>query len=286
MKKTKKTAYQIITDQVVELMEKHGSDWTRPWVSKGGVPTSISTGNPYQGVNRLVLYLSGYSDHRWGTYNAWKAAGGQVRKGESCTYVLLFKTFDKKNDKGETETHRFARAFPVFNAQQVEGAAELPAVELSEVEVHAAAERFIANTGAVIRHEGNQAFYSPVTDRITLPPRDQFLGVAEYYGTALHELTHWTGEKSRLDRLPTGVHFGEAEYAREELIAELGSTFLCSDLGVEVTPRADHAQYLASWLKALKEDSREIVRASKAAEEACKYLHELADAGRVLGVAA
>jgi antirestriction protein ArdC len=284
-------AYQTITDQIIGLIETHGANWVKPWVGNGGTakrPISVSTGKPYQGCNPLLLWAAGFSDHRWGTYKAWQDKGCQVKAGQKAgAHIVFFKALDiKDKESGEDKTIPFLRTVAVFNAEQVEGAEPLvesapesPAEADARV---AAALAFARNTGANVNvvAGSDRAYYSPLSDKIVVPAITDFIGTATsssqeaYAGTVLHELVHWSGHRSRLDRLKA-MSFGDEDYATEELVAELGATFLCADLQISAEPRPDHAQYLAAWLKALKGDKRLIVRAASAASKAANFLHGL-----------
>jgi antirestriction protein ArdC len=284
-------AYQTITDQIIGLIETHGANWVKPWVGNGGTakrPISVSTGKPYQGCNPLLLWAAGFSDHRWGTYKAWQDKGCQVKAGQKAgAHIVFFKALDiKDKESGEDKTIPFLRTVAVFNAEQVEGAEPLvesapesPAEADARV---AAALAFARNTGANVNvvAGSDRAYYSPLSDKIVVPAITDFIGTATsssqeaYAGTVLHELVHWSGHRSRLDRLKA-MSFGDEDYATEELVAELGATFLCADLQISAEPRPDHAQYLASWLKALKNDKRLMVRAASAASKAANFLHGL-----------
>lgn len=181
---------------------------------------------------------------------------------------------------------RFARASYVFNAAQVDGYAAPDAPDpLGPIERIEAADRFVAATGARIEHGGDQAYYVPSSDHIQMPDEGLFCGSDTmsreegYYATLVHELTHWSGAKHRLDR-DFGKRFGEEAYAAEELVAEIGAAFLCAELGITQEIRSDHAQYLAHWLKLLKNDSRAIFTAAAKASEAASYPKRIADAER------
>lgn len=277
----KQDAYQIVTDKIISLMEQSGTDWVKPWVGGSALPISVTTGKKYNGINRLLLGFAPYSDSRWGTYKAWQQKGAQVRKGEKGTLVVFWKWLDiKDKDSGEEKQIPLLRYYNVFNAQQCDGVEietpdELPAI----AERIAAAEHFVANTGANVV-TGESAYYAPGPDSICMPHIDSFTGTQTsnatecYYSVLLHELTHWTGSKSRLGRLKSAP-FGSPEYAREELVAEIGAAFLCADLDISIEPREDHATYLNGWLKALKDDKRLIVNAAAAAGKACDLLHSL-----------
>ena len=203
------------------------------------------------------------------------AAGAQVRKGEKASYVVFYQGNHRRDDTG---TRLFARATPVFAAEQVEGyaAPALPEPPANPIEPIERADAFIAATGAVIHHGGSRAFYRRSTDDIHLPPREAFRGTAAeaYYSTKLHELTHWTGIESRCNR-QFGKRFGDDAYAMEELVAELGAAFLCADLGISDAPHADHAQYLDTWLRVLKADKKAIFTAASKASQAAEFLASL-----------
>jgi antirestriction protein ArdC len=278
----KLNAYDVITNKVIEQLEQVDPDnWSKPWVSAGncGLHVSMSTGNAYRGINQFLLLMSGCSDNRWGTYKAWQDKGAQVNKGEKGTQVVFFNIFEKAKDDGSVSKIPFAKLYTVFNAGQVEGAPALPVVEkVLEPERNAAVDQWIAATGADIRHGQVGAYYKPTADYIGMPDFEDFKAMGDasssdtYYGTLLHELTHWTGHRSRLERLDSFKKFGDDAYAFEELIAEMGAVFACAAHGIEATPRPDHAEYIAHWLKVLRKDSRAIVSAAKQAQLAFEYI--------------
>jgi antirestriction protein ArdC len=275
--------YQTVTDQVLSLMQTHGSDWVRPWTGTG-IPVNALTGQEYQGSNILMLgiasFAKGYETGYWATYRQWQTLGAQVRRGESSTVGIFFKPLVREDEEGKERKIPMLRAFRVFNAAQVQGW-EPPVIEhQGEAERVEAADAFVANTQANIRHGGHGAFYTPGEDRIAMPSRAGFTGTSTssateaYYGTLLHELGHWTGHPSRLARDLSG-RFGSATYAGEELVAELTSAFLCAHLGISASPREDHAQYLNAWMLKLKEDKRAFLTAASAAQAAADYLRSL-----------
>lgn len=271
--------HQAVTDKIIATMEAgEAGQWQCPWHRKGGsLPVNAKTGRPYRGVNTLMLWCAeqanGYGDTRWATYRQWQELGAQVRKGERSTIIVFFKELDAED--GEDRKRFVARASYGFNAAQVEGAPEagepMPA---SEWLLPAAFDGFVQRTGARITHGGDAAFYQPSEDRIVMPPRDRFLTAQGYASTMAHELTHWSGAKSRLDRDLTG-RFKSQAYAAEELVAELGSAFLMAELDLEAEPHPTHASYLASWLKLLRDDNRAIFTAASAASRAAGYLTSL-----------
>jgi len=193
-----------------------------------------------------------------------------------------FKDPSKQEDQAEAETDEaaeskrkvFARGYFVFNANQVDGYPPEPLPIITEKERIAAAEIFFQSTGAVIRHGGARAYYSPGLDHIQMPPFEAFPEAEGYYSVLGHELTHWTGAKARLDRDLSG-RFASQPYAMEELVAELGSAFLAADLGISNAPRPDHAAYVANWLTVLRSDNRAIFTAAAKAQQAVDFAHSL-----------
>jgi len=275
-----------ILGQIIKLIEDNGSNWIKPW--KGGSlvrPYNASSNRKYSGINILILACQGYSDPRWDTYNGWKKNGHQVARGEKSTTILAPRTFKTVDDSGNEEfvVNGF-RPVSVFNAEQA-GVEPLPKpkpVERPVGEPIPAIEEFIKNTGADIRIGGDVAAYYPSFDYIRLPALSDFIdtptssAVECYYSTALHELVHWTGSKTRLKRL-TNAGFGTKDYAKEELVAELGACFLCLELDISSQPRPDHAAYLSSWLEKLKgkDGWTFLTEAQKKANKAVSFLTDL-----------
>lgn len=284
MSKGRFDIHQHLTDRIVAAIEAGAGKWQMPWHrgSGGRHPVNIASGNKYRGVNVLGLWVdaqvNGYGSHLWGTYRQWTEKAAIVRKGQKASYVVFYKELEVASDEdGEEGPQRrlFARATPVFNADQVDGYGE-PAAEVAVQEL-GSVDAFIAGTGATIIHGGSRACFIPKLDEIHMPERTSFTGSATstateaYYSTVLHELTHWTAPTHRCDRDLSG-RFGSEAYAMEELVAELGAAFLCAELGITVEPRPDHAQYLAHWLNVLKADKRAIFTAASKAGEAVTFL--------------
>ena len=283
--------HQYVTDSIVAAIEAGAGETEMPW-NRAGVattmPINVSTGKPYNGVNVLMLWAEaeakGYDSGTWGTYKQWQEKEAQVRKGEKSTSIVFYKELPARDTaEDEEEDKRFViRSFRVFNADQVDGWKEpdLPTEDLTQR--LDAVEAFIAATGAEIRHGGGRAFYQPSTDTIQMPNRERFTGTATssategYYGVKLHELTHWSGHESRLNRDLSG-RFGKEAYAMEELVAELGSAFLCAEHHITPQPRPDHAAYIANWLQVLKDDKRAIFTAASKASQASQYLGRLTE---------
>ncbi len=277
-----------ITAKLIAAIEADPGGPSLPWRRSSGplfMPVNALTRNAYNGINIVSLWVaaecSGFSAPVWATYRQWTELGCQVRKGEKSSLVVFYKEYDSEPDPDNADDdgkRRVARASCVFNASQVDGYTAPDAPQpLGPIERLAAADRFIAATGARIEHGGDRAFYRPSSDHIQMPDENLFCGTDTmtrsegYYATVTHELTHWTGAKHRLAR-EFGKRFGDAAYAAEELVAEIASAFLCSELGITQDTRADHAQYLAQWLKLMKEDSRAIFTAAARASEAVAYL--------------
>lgn len=277
-----------ITQEIIARLESGTKPWIKPW---RGVPVSHplrACGIPYRGMNVFWLWMvadmCGYASPFWMTYNQAKELGAQVRKGEKSTIAIFYKSYTKEVEAPETgektdESRRVLKAYPVFNADQVEGLPERfhPAATLEVVEPEgrqAELDSFFARIPAVLRHQGDEAYYEPVADRVTMPPAHLFSGFDHYYATLAHELSHWTGHASRLDRNLKN-RFGSAAYAAEELIAELSSAMLGAELGLPVTHLDSHASYIEHWLKLLKQDDRAILTAAAKAEEASRLLLRL-----------
>ncbi|KQY28359.1 antirepressor [Caulobacter sp. Root1455] len=271
---------------MIAQLEAGRLPWVQPWGRAGGAALSLPrngiTGRRYSGVNILLLWgaviENGYPSQGWLTFRQAQAAGGCVRKGERGATVVYADRFTPREeleraarDGEEPGKVAFLKRFTVFNLAQCEGLEDVdpePA-PLPERQVVPRAEALIAATGADFRIGGTKAFYSPAQDLVQVPPQPAFHDQINYYRTAFHELSHWTGHGSRLDRDQSGVRGGKA-YAREELVAEMGAAFLCASLGIVPTVR--HADYLASWLEVVREDNRAIFRAASQASKAADLL--------------
>jgi antirestriction protein ArdC len=283
--------FERITAEIVAAIERGPGRYEMPWHRWGGTlgqPMNAITGRPYRGANVLQLWfaaeLEGYSCGRWATLRQWSAAGGKVRKSERATPVVFWKTTtatsDKPDDEADPAPRLIGRCYYLFNEAQVENVQPREHVSrLSPDQRIAAAESFIAATGADIRHGGDRALYSPASDQICLPNFEQFRDPLGYYAVASHELVHWSGAKHRLDR-ELGGRFGAHSYAAEELVAEIGAAFIAAQLGLTLKPRDDHASYVSSWLQVLRNDSRAILTAAAKAQEAVDYLVGLSSRGR------
>ena len=280
--------YQRVTNRIIADLEQGIRPWVKPWHvqhTAGRISRPLRhNGTPYRGVNVLLLWGEavefGYVAPLWMTYKQAQIIGGQVRKGEHGALVVFADKFRKTetDEQGDEVTRDipFMKRYTVFNVEQIDGLPEhyyaRPAKTLPLAERIGNVDRFIKDTGADIRHGGNSAFYAISQDRIQLPPFEAFRDKESYYATALHELTHWTRHPSRLARDFGRKSYGDEGYAREELVAELGAAFLCADLVIAPEVRDDHANYLANWLKVLKDDKRAIFQAAAHAQRAADYL--------------
>jgi antirestriction protein ArdC len=283
--------YDEVTRRIIADLEAGRFPWVQPWASSGegiapGLPRNALTARAYSGVNVLILWGAviqhSYPSQSWLTFRQAQQAGGCVRKGEHGTTVVFADRFVPKGEQeraaredDDIRAVPFLKRFTVFNVAQCDGLRPGLACDpapLSEREIVPTAEALIAATGADFRVGGARAYYVPSLDYVQVPPQPAFFDQINYYRTALHELTHWTGHPSRLARDLSGS-FGTEKYAREELAAEMGSAFLCAALGIVPTVR--HADYLASWLDVLRGDNRAIFRAASAASKAADYLLRL-----------
>jgi len=275
--------YAVITDRIIELLEKGVIPWHRPWAG-GEAPRNLASGKPYRGINPFLLSAAGYASSWWLTFNQAKQRGGHVRKGEQSTPVVFWKWLivpDKESgEPGKRKRIPFLRYYRVFNVEQCEGI-EAPALKLpggacggfSPIE---AAERIVQTmpkAPAIVTGEP-RAYYRPATDTVNMPARELFESGEGYYTTLFHELTHSTGHASRLSRPGVGdvAAFGSQTYSREELIAEMGAAYLCGEAGIVQRTIDNAASYIASWLKRLKDDRKLIIVAAAQAQKAADFI--------------
>lgn len=283
--------YTRITDKIIADLEKGVRPWLKPWNAEhaaGKITRPVRyNGEPYKGINVLMLWAEAaekdYNAPIWMTFRQANELGGHVRKGERGTLVVYANTF-KKTEKNEETGEEvecdipFMKGYTVFNVEQIENLPEkyyalAEAPTLEPVQRIERAEKFLANTGAKVSHGGNRAYYTIGADRIQVPPFEFFKNPESYYETRLHETVHWTRHPSRLDRDFGRKRWGDEGYAMEELVAELGSAFMSADLDLVPEVREDHAAYIESWLKVLKNDKRAIFSAAAYAQKAADFLH-------------
>ena len=285
--------YQHVTDQIVAVLDQGVRPWVKPWSAEhlaGRVSRPLrACGKNYRGINCLVLWLTatakGYGSPYWLTFRQALELGGNVRKGEHGAKVCYFdritrEAVDQNTGEATEQDIPFVKTYTVFSTEQCDGlpahftAPPAPVVTPAFEEARLAhAEAFIAHTGADIRYGGDRACYAITTDRISMPPFPAFATADGFYSTILHEIVHWTRHEKRLDRDCDRKTWDDEGYAMEELVAELGSAFLCAYLNIGLTERMDHASYIDSWLRVLRGDRRAIFQAAAMAERAADWLH-------------
>jgi antirestriction protein ArdC len=288
----KQDVYTRITSKIIASLEQGVRPWIQPWNAEhaaGKITRPLRhNGQAYSGINILMLWASameqGFSCPIWMTFKQALELSAQVRRGEKGSLVVYANAITRtEHDDGTGQDVEreipFLKGYTVFNVEQIEG---LPAIyhakvepKLTPVERIARAEEFFAATKAVINYGGTRAYYAAGPDRIQMPPIEAFRDSESFYATLAHESTHWTRHDSRLQRDFGRKTFGDEGYAREELVAELGSAFLCADLELTPEVRDDHASYIASWIEVLSSDKRCVVQAASYAQKAVDYLHGL-----------
>lgn len=295
--------YQRITDQIVAELEKGVRPWMKPWNSEhatGRITRPLrANGIPYRGINVVMLWAAaeaaGYAAPIWMTFKQAQELGAHVKKGEKGNLVVYASTLQRTETNQHTgeEAEReipFLKGYTVFNVEQVEALPEhfygKPTETIEPVARIDRAEAFFTATGAEVVHGGSQACYIIRRDQVHMPCIDIFRDAESYYATLAHEVTHWTRHESRLNREFGRKRFGDEGYAMEELVAELGSAFLCADLALTPEVREDHAAYIGNWLKVLKSDPRAIFSAAAHAQRAADFLHGLQPADKALAEAA
>jgi antirestriction protein ArdC len=286
----KRDIYADVSARIVAELERGAAPWVKPWSATPGqnVPQNAVTSRPYSGCNVVLLWLArdrGWKTPRFLTFNQAMEAGGHVRKGEHGTKVYFVKQLhvkDADGKQGETRLIPMLREYTVFNVDQCDGLpdrilAGKPMRVRNPDARDALADDFLRSTRADIREGHGEAYYIPSHDFISMPAFPAFKGADHFYNVAFHELTHWTGHKSRLDR-DLKNRFGSRDYASEELVAELGAAFLSAEFGFDGDVR--NAGYIATWIELLKADKRAFFTACSKAYKAADYLRGLALAER------
>lgn len=278
------------------MLESGAGNYEQPWsnLCKGTLPRNAASGKAYRGVNVLSLWAADAPSAWWGTYQQWQALGGQVRKGEKSSTVVYYSPVTRKGaskraadpDKAD-DTFLMMKHYSVFHLGQVDaianedgapGTISLPhaaPAPTTQAERIGHAEEFFAGLTGTVRHGGDKAYYNPNSDYIRMPDFRQFAEAESYYSVLAHEYIHWSGHRARLERNLTG-RFGDEAYAMEELVAELGAAFVMGMSELSSEPRRDHAQYLATWLRVLRNDSKAIFTAASKAQAAAEYLAKIA----------
>ena len=271
-------AYEVITDRIIDLLEKGTVPWHRSWGGKDSMPKSLVSGKQYRGINSFLLNAANYESPYWMTYKQAKDRGGSVRHGEKgypCIYWNWIEKQDPKTKK--TKNVPFLKYYTVFNATQCKDV-EYPktAPQKTEFEPIANCEKLVNNmpTPPEIAHEGVRASYSPAMDKVRTPSPESFDSPDNYYSVLFHELCHSTGHKRRLARksLEDNTAFGSPTYSKEELVAEMGSAYLCGWGGIENQVIDNSAAYINHWLDKLHKDSSFIVQTASQAQKAADYV--------------
>lgn len=281
----KRDLHRELSERVAAMIEAGTPPWRKDWNTSGGSLFPLrSTGERYRGVNVLLLWASaaerGFAAPHWMTFKQALAQGAAVRKGEKGTQVVYVGRVERDGDEIDPDTGApvkvgaaFLKAYTVFNVEQIDGLEAhwfpQPATRTSWTD-DARARDYFAAVPATVHHRGEQAFYHPASDTVTMPPRDLFADAAGYYSVLAHELVHWTGAPHRLDRAK-GHRFGDARYAFEELVAEMGAVFALAHCGLAADPSDNNAAYLAGWAQCLRDEPRALFKAATMAEAAIEY---------------
>lgn len=278
--------YEQIVNYMVDAMLEGTLPWQKPWKDGGTLemPKNAATGNHYRGINIPMLWASaqknGYSEAEWATYKQWNEAGQQVGKGQKGSMIVYYGEI-VRDDEEEAKKIPFLKSAYVFNKAQLKGYEYQPKEKEPLMERLAHVDKFIANTGAMFEYDETfHASYSPKRDVISMPEPGQFRNIGTqtaaegYYATALHELSHWTGHPTRLNRDLKG-RFGDQSYAAEELIAEMGSAFLCAKLEITDGKKPNHASYIYNWVQILQKDPKAILTAASQASKIVDYTASL-----------
>lgn len=267
-------AYDIITTRIIELLESGTVPWRKPWLN--GAAKNLVSGKEYRGINSLLLGCSAYSSPYWATFNQIKARGGFVRKGEKGAPVLFFRVLDKDDENARERRFPLARHYTVFNTEQSSGL-DVPATRaFGDVDPIEACEGVIKSypNPPSVRHGEARAYYAPSIDTVNMPSRALFESSEAYYSTLFHELSHSTGHASRLGRqgVTDSIAFGSHAYSKEELIAEMGASFLAGETGIAPATLDNSAAYISAWLKRLRDDRKLVIEAAAQAQKAADWI--------------
>lgn len=310
------SVFERVTNQIIEHLERGvQGQWKCPWDKMTSVAINAKTGKRLVGISQILCSMSminnGFQANKWLTFKQAKSLEGEIIKGSKATLVFWLRPFIKVEIDGKEKlispqgeqlhsaieegnviwSYRFA---PYFNVEQIDGLNDEFYESVQQASQYglgdgftpvAEAEAFIellktAKDPLTLKHTGNQAFYSPLNDHVVMPEKVKFHDELSYYGTIFHEVGHWTGHKDRLNRkgiVDKTVRFGDSTYAFEELVAELTASFKAAEMGLEREIREDHVQYIASWIKALRNDHKLIFKASQEAMKAVRLMNQLAD---------
>jgi antirestriction protein ArdC len=275
--------YEEVAQKFIEQLEKGVVPWRKPWSGSGVLPHNYYSQRPYRGINPLILGMAamekGYQSPAWTTYKAAFQRGAQVRKGEKATHVIFWKPMLKQDETtGEEKKFFITKVTAVFNTDQIDGI-DWNMPDRDPVDVPVALKQLIAdypNPPSITHTAGDRAYYQPSTDSITMPLLEQFDSTQGYAETICHEMVHSTGHSSRLNRFEPGQIGHRAEYAKEELIAEIGASMLMQGVGIDVD-MPQMGSYVKGWLRALQDDHSLIVKAAQAAQKAIDHITDRKD---------
>ncbi len=291
MKSEKLDCYEVITQRIIDTLNAGTVPWTKPWKSTGGFPKNLVSKKEYRGMNAFLLHAMNYESPYWVTFKQALELGGNVRKGEKATPIIFWKKWEKVDKTtGDKSSIPMMRFYYVFNVAQCDGLKNLFGEQVTgetlpetPAEIsgdYSQAENIIAGfkNCPVIKHGMKRAYYSPGGDYVGMPDNAQFSSIGHYYATLFHELTHSTGHVSRLARktiVDQEFAFGDANYSKEELVAEMGSAFLCGLSGISETGNImeNSAAYIAGWLKALRNDKKLVIQAAGLAQKAVDHIY-------------
>jgi len=275
------TPYQTITDRILALLEQGTVPWRQPWARTAGMPRNLFSQRPYRGINIWVLTTMGYTSPFWATFHQVKEAGGNIRKGERGVPVVFWKIYHTEDhDTGEQEKRFVLRQYTVFNAAQLDGVAvpeiPVPPDPFTPIERCAQLVEAMPQRPAIV-HGHQRAFYTPATDTLHMPLPACFESTKAYYAILFHELVHSSGHRSRLNRatLTDLCLFGDPTYAKEELVAEMGASYLSGVCGIAPVTLDNSAAYLQSWMQVLRHDTTLLVHAAAQAQRAADYIQNL-----------
>lgn len=288
--KLKKSVYEVITDRIIDELEMGVVPWKKPW--KGGAPCNLVSKKEYRGINTIILSMTSGSSPYFATFRQIKQLGGQVKKGAKGLPVVFWKFPEQEKDgtsTGETvakdqndgsgkRSNPIIRYYTVFNVDQCEGLDDkIPALEKITFNPISECEKVVESypDRPPVKHEGLKACYRPTEDSVLMPAPESFVSAEYYYAVLFHELVHSTGHEKRLAR--EGVigfsFFGDHDYSKEELVAEIGASFLCGTTGLDTgSIFTNQVAYLKSWLKVLKDDKRMIILAAAQAQKAVDHI--------------
>lgn len=272
--------YEIITERIIKLLEEGTVPWKMPW--RVGSPKNLVSGKPYRGLNSLILASAPYEQPWWVTFKQAHGKGGHVRKGEHGWPCVYWNLFAKVNEEGKRERIPIIRYYTLFNVEQTEGVEypPMPEREFSPIEACVKVVEGMPNPPE-IKQGGNQAFYRPPADLVGIPKPERFDSPESFYSTLFHELTHSTGHTRRLNREEVMKRnaFGSQDYSKEELVAEMGSAFLCGHCAIEPAVMESSASYIGSWLKKLRDDKKLVITAASRGQKACDYILDKSEDG-------